>query len=105
VEGIRNLDQAKEGQVMFYQTESKPQGWRALAVFEDRSDRLIYLGRSSTQVRAGFASAYFEVLDEEERENVRSIRLERWHGAPDAGRWLQQTTLTIPTLAKVAQSA
>jgi hypothetical protein len=87
---------------MYYQTEAKPQGWRAIAVFEDRSERLIYLGRSSTQVRAGFSSAYFEVLDEEERENVRSIRLERWHGAPDSGRWLQQTTLTIPTLAKVA---
>jgi hypothetical protein len=90
---------------MFYQTESKPQGWRAMAVFEDRSDRLIYLGRSSTQVRAGFVTAFFEVLDEEERDNVRSVRLERWHGAPDAGRWLQQTALNIPTLAKVAQSA
>jgi hypothetical protein len=90
---------------MFYQTESKPQGWRAMAVFEDRSDRLIYLGRSSTQVRAGFTTAFFEVLDEEERDNVRSVRLERWHGAPDAGRWLQQTTLNIPTVAKVAQSA
>jgi hypothetical protein len=90
---------------MFYQTESKPQGWRAMAVFEDRSDRLIYLGRSSTQVRAGFSTAFFEVLDEEERDQVRTVRLERWHGAPDAGRWLQQTTLNIPTLAKVAQSA
>ena len=90
---------------MFYQTEAKPQGWRAVAVFDDRTDRLLYLGRSSTQVRAGFTTAFFEVLDEEERDNVRSVRLERWHGAPDAGRWLQQTTLNIPTLAKVAQSA
>ena len=39
---------------MFYHTESKPQGWRALATFDDRPDRLLYLGRSSTQVRAGF---------------------------------------------------
>ena len=37
---------------MFYQTEAKPQGWRAVAVFDDRTDRLLYLGRSSTQVRA-----------------------------------------------------
>ena len=42
---------------MFYQTEAKPQGWRAVAVFDDRGDRLLYLGRSSTQVRAGFAEA------------------------------------------------
>ena len=39
---------------MFYQTEAKPQCWRAVAVFDDRSDRLLFLGRSSTQVRAGF---------------------------------------------------
>jgi hypothetical protein len=90
---------------MFYQTEAKPQGWRAVAIFDDRADRLIYLGRSSTQVRAGFSSAFFEVLDEEERDFVRGVRLERWHGAPDAGRWMQQATLTIPSTTKVAQSA
>ena len=90
---------------MFYHTEAKPQGWRAVAVFEDRSERLIYLGRSSTQVRAVFAQAFFDVLDDEEREQVRSIALQRWHGAPDAGRWMNQTTLTIPTHAKVARAA
>ena len=90
---------------MFYHTEAKPQGWRAVAVFDDRGDRLIYLGRSSTQVRAGFVAAFFEVLDDEEREQVRSVALERWQGAPDAGRWIQQTTLAVPTTAKVAQSA
>jgi hypothetical protein len=90
---------------MFYQTESKPQGWRAVAVFDDRPDRLIYLGRSSTQVRAGFASAFFELFDDEERDAVRSISLQRWHGAPDAGRWILQTTLTVPTTAKIAHSA
>ena len=76
-----------------------------MAVFDDRPDRLVYLGRSSTQVRANFAQAYFEVLDEEERDHVRSISLQRWHGAPDAGRWMHQTNLNIPTLAKVARSA
>jgi hypothetical protein len=90
---------------MFYQTEAKPQGWRAVAVFDDRPEALLYLGRSSTQVRAGYATAFFEVLDDEEREAVRSIRLERWHGAPDAGRWMHQTTLNVPTTAKVAHSA
>jgi hypothetical protein len=90
---------------MFYQTEAKPQGWRAVAVFDDRPEALLYLGRSSTQVRAGFATAFFEVLDDEEREAVRSIRLERWHGAPDAGRWMHQTNLNVPTAVKVAHSA
>jgi hypothetical protein len=90
---------------MFYQTEAKPQGWRAVAVFDDRADLLIYLGRSSTQVRANFAQAFFEVLDEEERDHVRSISLQRWHGAPDAGHWIHQTNLTIPVKAKLARSA
>ena len=90
---------------MFYQTEAKPQGWRAVAVFDDRTDLLIYLGRSSTQVRANFAQAFFEVLDEEERDHVRSISLQRWHGAPDAGRWLHQTNLNVPLPTKVLRSA
>jgi len=90
---------------MFYHTESKPQGWRAVAVFDDRGDQLLYLGRSSTQVRANFAQAYFDVLDDEEREHVRSISLQRWQGAPDAGRWMHQTNLTIPVKAKLARSA
>ena len=90
---------------MFYQTEAKPQGWRAVAVFDDRSDRLIYLGRSSTQVRANFGAAFFEVLDDEERDHVCSISLQRWHGAPDAGRWLHQTNLNLPVRAKLARSA
>ncbi len=58
---------------MFYQTESKPQGWRAVAVFDDRTDRLLYLGRSSTQVQ--FGQAFFEVLDEEFHCSS------GWHGA------------------------
>ena len=60
---------------------------------------------SSTQVRTGFAEAFFEVLDDEERDHVRTISLQRWHGAPDAGRWQHLTNLNLPTAVKVAQSA
>ena len=90
---------------MFYQTEAKPQGWRAVAVFDDRGDRLLYVGRSSTQVRAGFTSAFFDVLDDEERDHVNAVSLQRWHGAPDAGRWIHQTNLTVPVPAKLLRSA
>ncbi len=90
---------------MFYHTESKPQGWRAVAVFDDRTDRLVYLGRSSTQVRAGFAQAFFDVLDEEERGHVSSISLQRWNGAPDSGRWQHQTNLAVPAKVKLARTA
>lgn len=90
---------------MFYQTEAKPQNWRAVAVFEDRSDLLVYLGRSSKQVRENFVQAFFEVLDEDERDGVRSISLQHWQGAPDSGRWMHQTNLTVPVKAKLARSA
>jgi hypothetical protein len=90
---------------MFYHTEAKPQGWRAVAVFDDRDDALLYLGRSSTQVRAGYVEAFLELLDDEERDHVTSVALQRWNGAPDAGRWMHQTTLKVPVQAKVARSA
>jgi hypothetical protein len=97
--------QTREGQAMFYQTEAKPQGWRALAIFDDRGDQLLYLGRSSTQVRAGYVEAFAQVLDEEQRDHVRSISLQRWNGAPDAGRWTHMANLNVPLGAKVARSA
>jgi len=91
---------------MFYPTEAKPQGWRAIAVFDDRHDQLLYLHRSSTQIRAGYRTAFFEVLDEEERAHVTSIALQRWQGAPDSGRWITQTHLNVPLPEKLlAQSA
>jgi hypothetical protein len=88
-----------------YQTEAKPQCWRAVAVFDDRPDQLLYLNRSSPQVRAGLRQAFFDVLDEEERSHVTGIALQRWHGAPDAGRWVHQSNLTVPTSEKLALSA
>jgi hypothetical protein len=91
---------------MFYQTESKAQGWRAMAKFEDGREALLLIGRSSTAVRQGYLESFADLLDEEEREQVVSISLERWHGAPDAGVWEQQTTLKVPTTAaKVARLA
>ena len=92
---------------MLYQTEAKAQGWRAVAVFDDgRHDALLFIGRSSTHVRANYVESFLEILDDEEREHVQTISLQRWHGAPDAGRWMHQTNLKVPApTAKVARSA
>jgi len=87
---------------MFYRTEAKLQGWRALAVFEDGGECLICLGRSTTQVRATYAAAFMDILDEEERAQVRSVSLQCWQGAPAEGKWLAKITLTIPTRKPVA---
>ena len=81
---------------MLIQTESKAQGWRAVAVFDDRPDALIFVGRSSMQVRQEYVAAFMELYEEDEREHVSSIQLQQWSGAPDAGRWVLKNTLKVP---------
>jgi hypothetical protein len=91
---------------MLIQTESKAQGWRAVAVFDDRPDALIFVGRSSTQVRQEYVEAFLELFDDEEREHVTTIQLQQWSGAPDAGRWVLKSTLKVPTpVAKLRLAA
>jgi hypothetical protein len=90
---------------MLIQTESKAQGWRAVAVFDDRPDALIFVGRSSTHVREEYAEAFTELLDDEEKEHVTTIQLQQWSGAPDAGRWVQKNTLKIPAPVKLRVAA
>lgn len=92
---------------MLIVTESKAQGWRAVAVFQDQTEALLYVGRSSTQVRGGYAEAYHEQLDGQERDVISKIKLQQWQGAPDAGMWLDKAELRLPlaptrTLEKVA---
>ena len=55
---------------MFYHTESKAQGWRAMARFEDGREALLLIGRSSTQVRQGYVESFSDLLDDEEREQI-----------------------------------
>jgi len=82
---------------MLIQTESKAQGWRAVAVFEDGSEALLFVGRSSTQIRQEYVEAYLSAVTDEEWEEAASIRMEQWSGAPDAGRWVAKSTLKVPS--------
>ena len=90
---------------MNYQTEAKPQCWRAVAVFDDRPEMLLYLNRSSPQVRAGYRAAFTVLLDEEERGHVKAISMQRWQGAADSGRWVHQSDLPVPLKEKVSLAA
>jgi hypothetical protein len=81
---------------VLYQTESKLQGWRAVAVFEGGAEYLLFVGRSTTHVRAGYAAAFAEVLDADERARVRRVALECWQGAADQGRWVARAALAVP---------
>ena len=83
---------------MLVQTESKAQGWRAVAVLNGQ-EALLFVGRSSTQVRAGYSDAFAELLDSDEKDGVEVIRLQQWQGAPDAGKWLDKAELRLPTPA------
>ncbi len=86
---------------MLYTAESKAQGWRAVAIFDDgRPEALIFVGRSSTHVRQEYAAAFLELYDEDDRAHVTSIELQQWCGAPDAGYWTKKNTLRIPTPSK-----
>ncbi len=85
---------------MLIVTESKAQGWRAVAVLDGGAEALLFVGRSSTQVRGGYAEAYNELLDEDERGSVSGIKLQQWQGAPDAGKWLDKAELRLPAPVK-----
>jgi hypothetical protein len=90
---------------MFYQIESKLQGWRAVAVFDGGGECLLFVGRSTSHVRGGYTAAFAEVLDAEERARVRLIALECWQGAADQGRWVAKTILAVPGRATARPSA
>lgn len=90
---------------MFVQTEEKAQGWRAVAVLEGRGEALLFVGRSTTQIRGGYTEAYTELLDDEEKELVTAIQMQQWQGTPDAGRWVHKADLRIPLSAKLAKAA
>ena len=91
---------------MLVQSESKAQGWRAVAVVDGGVEALLFIGRSSTQVRAGYAEAFGECFDEGDLDGVATVKLQQWQGAPDAGKWLDKAELKIPApvskLVKVA---
>jgi hypothetical protein len=81
-------------------TEEKAQGWRALAVMTNGKESLLFVGRSSKQVRDEYTAAFQELLEDDEQESVREIQLQQWQGAPDAGRWQTKAELRNPLRVK-----
>jgi hypothetical protein len=61
---------------MFQQSKAKFQRWRAVAVFKDGGEGQLYVGRSTTHVHTGYATAYVELLDAEERAYSSRISLQ-----------------------------
>lgn len=79
--------------------ESKAQNWRALAILDDGSQALLCLGGSIVQVRQMYREPWFDLFDEEVRNRVEEIELQKWSGAPDRGEWQTTDNLPIPLAA------
>lgn len=86
-------------------TEEKAQGWRALAIMEGGRECLIFVGRSSKNVRDEYVAAFQELLDDEEQSRVTRIDLQQWQGAPDAGHWLTKNELRHPQRIRARMAA
>ena len=68
-----------------------------MAQLAPQGERLLCVGASAAQVRAAYASAWGEVIRDEDRPAVKAISLQRWVGQFWAGRWEHQAYLTVPT--------
>jgi len=96
----------KEGTIMLLiTTEEKAQGWRAVAVMNGGAESLLFVGRSSKQVRDEYVASFQELLDDGEQESVGRIDLQQWQGAPDAGRWLTKAELRNPLKVRARVAA
>lgn len=72
------------------------QNWRAIAVANNNIQHLIYIAGSYEQIKKQYANAFYEILTNEEQLSINNIKLERWQGLPDKGRWVQQDSLIVP---------
>ena len=79
--------------------EPKAQRWRAVAVFQDGTESLLFLGSSFAQVREGYGEPWFELFEPEAHARLKEIRVEKWSGIPDRGRWLFHQVLPTPVQA------
>jgi hypothetical protein len=82
--------------MLLIQTEEKAQNWRALAVMANGTEAMLFVGRSSKQIRDEYTAAFQELLEDDEQEAVETIHLQQWQGSPDAGRWLTKGELRSP---------
>lgn len=76
--------------------EAKPLIWRAIAVFKDGREGLVYLGRSSMSVKENYVDSWKYLYDNDDKEELVCIIIQKWFGAADCGSWKQQGKLHNP---------
>jgi len=72
------------------------QNWRAVAVLKDGKEALIVMGHSQFQVTNLYHEAFLEVVHPELQATCEGIVLQKWHGKPERGRWVNAGTLRMP---------
>jgi hypothetical protein len=80
-------------------TELNAQIWRAVVVMDDGTEALLVVGKSSNAVHAAYPKQLeelFKMLDENEKNSIQMVSLQRWSGAPDAGCWEHFSELKMP---------
>ncbi|MEZ6139225.1 MAG: hypothetical protein R3B84_01520 [Zavarzinella sp.] len=87
---------------MRYLAEERAQCWRAVGILPSGVEVLIFVGRSASNVREHYITNFNdpELFDESFRTNVEILSMQRWSGAPDAGRWEDIAKLSIPGRSK-----
>ena len=71
-------------------SESRMQGWRALAVAHNGDQHLLYVGMSFEQVKKNYQNSFSNHLTDEEQLTIFQIQIQRWSGVPDSGKWITQ---------------
>jgi len=72
------------------------QNWRAIAHLKNGREALVVLGQSQFQVSNTYQEAFLEVVHPDLHATCEGITLQRWHGKPEKGTWVNVGTLRIP---------
>lgn len=77
--------------------EPKAQRWRAVIIFRDGTEALLYIGSNHAEVKSNYTEPWFELYDHEQHSRAKEIRLQKWNGLPDRGSWVdQKENLPVP---------
>ncbi len=72
------------------------QNWRAIAHLANNKDALITLGHSQYHITNIYQEAFLEVIHIDLQATCEGITMQKWHGSPVRGHWIDVADLRIP---------
>jgi hypothetical protein len=76
--------------------ESNFSSWRALAINTHGKEHMIFTDKSYEKVLKIYSIAFEELLEDEEKQQIKAVILQEWYGTPDRGEWKKRKFLKIP---------